>query len=386
LHHVSHNESQSNEQFPCRRTFLAAVFPAAALTAIAASGCSHKRASRYQGWLFAASGTEKTVTVANLAQFRTITRIALPHAPDQLAYTRNRVYALSGEGAELIEIEPKEFQIAGRMALPGRPVSFHILPDGDSAIVVIDNPPAVLRVDLAERRVVARLPLAGLPGGLDTNADVLAITIPALKSILRVNLPQFKLLGATATGVPCETVRFRGDGKTILAGAPAARQLVTVDSASGKLLVRLPMPVAPSRFCFNPDGGQMFVSGAGEDSVAIVSPYQNEVGETMLAGRTPGAMAVSANLLFVANPGSGDLTILDIDTRHLAASVHVGGNPGEVLITPDGEYALVLDAQSGNCSVVRILTVMDRKVKTKPLFTVFPMAANAHSAVIVPFG
>ncbi len=46
----------------------------------------------------------------------------------------------------------------------------------------------------------------------------------------------------------------------------------------------------------------------------------------MIAGRTPGALAVSdsRNLLFVTNPGSGDLTILDIDTRHLSASVHVG--------------------------------------------------------------
>jgi hypothetical protein len=35
--------------------------------------------------------------------------------------------------------------------------------------------------------------------------------------------------------------------------------------------------------------------------------------------------------------------------------------------------------------VVRISTVIDRKVKTKPLFTVFPTAADARSAIIVPF-
>ena len=91
------------------------------------------------------------------------------------------------------------------------------------------------------------------------------------------------------------------------------------------------------------------------------------------------------NLLLVTNPESGDLTILDIETRHVSASVHVGENPGEVLITPDGEYALVLDQSSGNVSVVRITTVLDRKVHTKPLFTVFPTAADARSAIIVPF-
>ena len=147
------------------------------------------------------------------------------------------------------------------------------------------------------------------------------------------------------------------------------------------------MPIAPSRFCFNGDGGQMFVTGVGEDAVAIVSPFQNEVDQTILAGRTPYAMAVSEarNLLFVTNMESGDLTILDIETRSRAASVHVGENPGDVLLTPDGEYALVIDRRTGNVSVVRITTVLDRKVRTKPLFTVFPTAADARSAIIVPF-
>ena len=123
------------------------------------------------------------------------------------------------------------------------------------------------------------------------------------------------------------------------------------------------------------------------DAVAIVNPYQNEVDQTVLAGRMPGAMALSPrqNLLFVANQGSGDLTILDIETRRVAASVHIGENPGEVLVTPDGEYALLLDARSGNVAVVRIATALDHKNRTKPLFTVFATATDARSAMIVPF-
>ena len=140
------------------------------------------------------------------------------------------------------------------------------------------------------------------------------------------------------------------------------------------------------------DRGVHYVTGPGEDSVVIVSTFQNEVEETILAGRMPGAMAVSErrNLLFVTNPESGDLTILDIENRNLAASVHVGENPGEVLLTPDDEYALVMDRRSGNVSVVRITTVLGNegvraRLKTKPLFTVFPTAPDARSAVIVPF-
>jgi YVTN family beta-propeller protein len=211
---------------------------------------------------------------------------------------------------------------------------------------------------------------------------------------LRITISDLTIAGVTDVGVPCGPLRFRRDGKTILAGAATEREIVTVDGASGDLVTRLPLPIVPSRFCFNSNGGQMFVTGSGADVVAIVSPFQNEVYETILAGRTPCAMAVSdlRNLLFVTNLESGDLTILDIYTRSVSATVHVGENPGDVLLTPDGEYALAIDRKSGNVSVVRVTTVVNppnsslaARVITKPLFTVFPTAPEARSAIIVPY-
>lgn len=361
----------------------------ALLAGVAASACGRKRATRYQGWLFVASEAEKEIAVADLASFRRAAAIPLPCAPDQLFQSRGRVYATCRDGRAMLEIDVETFRVAGRIGLPGKPVACRLLPDAAhaaEAILLTAEPDSLLRVDLVKRRVVAHLPLPGTPADLDVNGVLAAITLPAENAILRAAVPELKLTGATDVGVPCGAVRFRRDGKTIMAGAVGAREIVAIDALSGKFLTRLPLSVSPSRFCFNADGGQMFVTGTGADALAIVSPFQNEVAETILAGRTPYGMAVSEarNLLFVTNPETGDLTILDIETRGFFASVHVGETPGDVLLTPDGEYALVLDQRSGNVSVVRITTVLDRKVKTKPLFTVFPTAAGARSAIIVP--
>jgi YVTN family beta-propeller protein len=366
---------------------LAHISRRALLAGLTATACSRKRAARYHGWLFVAGGEGKSVAVADLAFFRRVATIPLPHAPDQLFYSAGRVFATCREGQVLVVIDPQTLRVAGRIGLPGKPAAAHLAQDGRTAIIVTDEPNALLAIDLVKQRVAARLTLPGGASDLDVNQGQAAIAIPSLNSIVRIVLPALKLTGITDVGVPCAALRFRRDGKTILAGAPAAREIVTIDAATGKLLARLPLPIAPSRFCFNGDGGQMFVTGTGEDAVAIVSPFQNEVDQTILAGRTPYAMAVSdsRNLLFVTNMESGDLTILDIETRSRAASVHVGENPGDVLLTPDGEYALVIDRRTGNVSVVRITTVLDRKVRTKPLFTVFPTAADARSAIIVPF-
>jgi YVTN family beta-propeller protein len=370
----------------------------ALLAGVVATACSRKRASRYHGWLFVSSGEGKSIAVADLAFFRRVTDISLGVAPDQLLHSGDRVFAVCRDGLSLMEIDPVKLAVAGKVGLPGKPVSARLAPDGVTAMILTEEPNLLLSVDLLKRRVTARLPLPGAAQDLDMsfaqdNDAQAAISIPSRNSIARVSLPSFKMAGITDVAVPCAALRFRRDGKTILAGATAAREIVTIDSASGKLLARLPLPLAPSRFCFNDDGGQMFVTGAGVDAVAIVKPFQNEVEQTILAGHTPYAMAVSdsRNLLFVTNLESGDLTILDIDTRTLAASVHVGENPGDVLLTPDGEYALVIDRRTGNVSVVRITSVLGHdpgalgKARTKPLFTVFPTVADARSAIIVPF-
>jgi DNA-binding beta-propeller fold protein YncE len=345
--------------------------------------------------LFVASGAEKEIAVADLASFRRVSSIPLPCGADQLFRAGNRVFALCRDAQVLLEIDIERFAVAGRLSIAGKPHGVRLLADGATAIVPVDGPAALLRVDLKGRRVTGKLPLAAATGDFDAwfdNGEArLVVTIPSRSAMIRVSLEPFQIVGSTDVGIPCNAVRFRRDGKTILAGSESAKEIVAVDAQSGTLLSRLPLPLAPSRFCFNPDGGQLFVTGKGQSSIVIVSPFQNQVAETILAGSSPYAMAVAAarNMLFVTNPATGDLTMLDIDSRSVSASVHVGENPGEILLTPDGEYALVMDQRSGNVSVVRIKTVLDKKIRTNsppaPLFTVFPTAADARSAIIVPF-
>jgi YVTN family beta-propeller protein len=352
-----------------------------------ATACGRRLAQRYHGWLYVASGSERCVAIADLAEFRRMSSIPMPQEPDFLFHSETRVYAASRAAGTLFEIDPDRAQISGRIALPGMPLTARLIADNKTAIVLTDSPAAVVAVDLAGRRVIARLPLPTTPADMDVSGGMAAVTLPSRQQIGRVGLTPLRIVGSTDVGVNCSSVLFRKDGRLILTGAAAEHQVVTVDAQSGALVARLPVPIAPMQFCYNGDGGQLFVIGAGADVVAIVDPYQSEVGETIVAGHTPAAMAVSnsRNLLFVTNPGSGDLTILDIDTRHLSASVHVGEDPGAVLLTPDDEFALVVDRRSGNVSVVRITTVLDHSFRAKPLFTVFPTAADARSAIIVPY-
>ena len=181
----------------------------ALLAGLTATACSRKRATRYHGWLFVASGAGKSVAVADLAFFRRVATIPLAHAPDQLFHSGGRVFATCREGQVLVEIDPQTLRVAGKIGLPGKPVAARLELDGKSAIIVTDEPSALLTIDLATQRVTARLPLPGAASDLDVTQTQAAIAIPGRNSIARVAFPELKLIGITDVGVPCEALRFR---------------------------------------------------------------------------------------------------------------------------------------------------------------------------------
>jgi YVTN family beta-propeller protein len=155
---------------------------------------------------------------------------------------------------------------------------------------------------------------------------------------------------------------------------------------TGRVVVNLPLAVSPDWFCFGADSGQLFVTGAGMDAVVVVYPYWTEVAETILAGRAPGAMAEAVgadrDYLFVANPQSGEVTIVDIETHRVIAVVSVGQGPGFIAITPDRQYALVLNCVSGDMAVIRIEAIAATRAKSAPLFTMIPVGSKPVSAAV----
>ena len=126
------------------------------------------------------------------------------------------------------------------------------------------------------------------------------------------------------------------------------------------------------------------MTGEGRDVVVVVYPYYvPEVAETILAGSRPGAMGCSGTHLFVTNPAAGDVSIVNVERRRVVAVASVGAEPGHVTITPDGEYALVLNRKSGDMAVLRIAGLQPDRRKTAALFTLIPVGSKPVSAVVM---
>lgn len=68
--------------------------------------------------------------------------------------------------------------------------------------------------------------------------------------------------------------------------------------------------------------------------------------------------------------------------RKVIAVAPVGSDPGFIAVTPDDQYALVLNRKSGDVSVLRVGTITRNRDRRASLLTVIPVGSKPVSAVV----
>jgi len=370
-----------------RRSF---IMPA---LAAGASSCRRKRGDGFNGYAFVANQEGRAIAAVDLTAFAVARHIALDGAPTEVVAHPSKplVYALTPDTGTVYEIATGTLAVK-RKAWLGGPATSMLPESGGDALWILSAPgKRLLRLPFDSLRVSADIRLPAVPTSFDLGAahngkEWVGMAVAGFGkagSLSLVDLRTGTVQKPVPVGGEIGTVRFRSDGKSVLVAGLEARQLTVIDSQSGGVVVHLPLSLRPDHFCFHPNGGQLFVTGEGRDAVVVIFPYfVPEVAETVLAGSRPGAMAATSSYLFVTSPAAGDLSILDITRRRVIAITAVGAGPGFVAVTPDNEYALVLNRESGDMAVIRVAGLQPDRRKTAPLFTMIPVGSKPVTAVI----
>ncbi len=355
-------------------------------------GCWRRRATGFPGYAFVANGGERSVAAVDLTSFSVARQIQLEASPAQVVAVsgQRRVYALASQNATVYEIDAVGLSVKRKLSLGGTAVSMRVEPVENALWVLCRSPHTLIRVPLGQAKLQAgsRLKLPGAPEGFDFSGDgrLAVVSFPQMRGVALIDLAKPAVVNVANAGDDPRAVLFRSDARQVLVANRSARMLTVLDVKTDGILVKLPLPVEPEHFCVKADGGQIFVTGKGMDAVVVVHPYQTEVAETVLAGHTPGAVAISGSpeYLFAANPESGDVTVLDVATRDVLAAVKVGQEPCFITFTPDNQYALVVNHGSGDLAVIRLATITQggsqRRSRTAPLFTMVPVGVGPVGA------
>ncbi|MBM3744979.1 MAG: hypothetical protein FJW34_04190 [Acidobacteria bacterium] len=353
------------------------------LTPLAVAACRRRKSSGFAGYAFVANQEGQALAAVDLTTFTLARHIRLEGRPAQVLALGSSVYALTPDSGTVHQISAPDLAFRRRMRVAREAVWMRLAADG-MLWVLCREPRQLVGLPLNGPRGEIRIELPLEPLDFDLSADGrwAAISFGAAGAVAFVGLEQRSCLPPVRLGREAATLRFRFDGRLALVGSPEERTLSVLEAPTARLLVRLPLAVRPEHFCFKSDGGQLFITGAGMDAVAIVYPYSTEIAETVLAGKAPGAMAASSQYLFVANPPTRDVTILDIETRKAIAVAAVGDDPGFVTLTPDEQFALVLNRRSGDMAVIRLATITAKRARSAPLFTLVPVGSRPVSAAV----
>ncbi len=364
-----------------RRTFL--------LTVGLLGACRGKPGEGFRGTAWISSEEEPVLVVVDLLGFLVRRRIDLQGRPSRLVRPAHgdagRVYACDFQAGLIEEVDLWGERRLRSLRLAGPLAGVRADPAGPRLWVAADNPPRAVPVELESFRQGRPVLLPAPPVHFDIcPSRPLAAAMLSSGEAALIDLSGGRLSARAGLGPELGQVRFRSDGRAVLA-ADRGRKLISIlDPAGGRVVVELPLPLRPDRLWMKRDGGQLFITGEGRDAITIVYPYRTEVAQTFLSGRKPGEMADSTDpaFLFVSNPEANSLTVFDIETQKVVAVTQVGMAPGPIAVTPDQNYALVLNRDSGDVAVIRTAAIIPGREKRAPLFTMIPVCARPSHVIV----
>ncbi len=144
----------------------------------------------------------------------------------------------------------------------------------------------------------------------------------------------------------------------------------------------------PIHLALKPDGGEIFVSNFGGDTISEIATNNNEVGWSYMIGLHPWGGAVSADnsTLWVSNSSDNTVAAYSIDDGQRINTVQVGDGPGPLALSSDGFLLLAVDTLSGDVSVLRTLSYTPKgQPVTGSLFTVLAAGRDPNAIAVKGF-
>jgi YVTN family beta-propeller protein len=387
---------------------------ATTLLLLALSGCRRSHfpdvPPGYREFAYVTNGASNTVTVLDLVYLRQDRTLEVGANPTGIAVNpqRSEVYAVNSQSGSITVIDSQNNRVAATIGVHRQPYFISVEPSGHRAYVANSGSNTVSVLDLDRRREIAVAGTGEQPGLARISPDMRSLVVTNRGSssisifdvapyearphgpILRLRAAFPGCPGATdAVVLPDSSKAFIAcsSGHQVMAislaaapGSWAARQ----DSSltADHVLTLLDVGQTPVHLALKPDGGEIFVSNFGSDSISEISTWTNEVSNTFAIGSKPVQSVVTADnsTLWVANFGADSISIYSIDDGHLIGNVHTGSAPDSLAFSADEHVLLATNTHSGDVAVVRT-----QSKQGPALFTMLPVGKSPNAIAVKAF-
>jgi len=280
-----------------------------------------------------------------------------------------RLYVTSQGAATLTVLDPERLAVLATIPVGAEPYGVVADPRGHLVYVASSATATIEVVDVRLRQIIARIPVAAKPKGLAISADGARLYVTHFLSgdVSVIDLVRRTTLQVIGTGSDSNMVqkialhptngraylphiRSNATNRSLLFDTTVFPVVSAIDLASGQHLPRERLDLAtvdrpmnlPFDLAFSPDGQR----------------------------------------LYVANLGSGDVSVIDLATRRPVAHLDVGDGPRAIVVTSDGRKAYVANSLSDDVSVIDLTS--HREIKRIPV-TRSPLTAEVKRGKLLFF-
>jgi len=218
--------------------------------------------------------------------------------------------------------------------------SFYAMPQsrplrGENLYVTCDKVNTLFAIRTDQNRVVASLGTKDTPRQLAafSRGDRLYVLCEGSRSLLSVEMSTFRVIDSLLLPM-VQSPRFLAliDGRTLAITDPSNDQIFLVDASTGSLLKSRRLGHRLTNVIYWEEGRQIFVSSTGEQKVYQLNSDLSPA-RSYDTGSSPRGIWVQNGWLYVADSGSGTVSLFNLKNGRLVGRVRSGREPVYLLGT-----------------------------------------------------
>jgi YVTN family beta-propeller protein len=298
-----------------------------------------------------------TVDIIDPATYKIIGHFALPKHSRHLlepqhvvpSWDLKKLWVAQDLGDQLTLIDPVTGK-EGETIHVDDPYNMYYTPDGKYAVVMAEREKRIDFRDAQTMKVVNRVPVncAGVNhADFSPDGRYMIATCEFSSEIIKVDVAQQKVIGhlkLEPRGMP-QDCRLSPDGKVFYIANMDANGVHVVDGNAFKQLEFIPTGKGTHGEYFSRDAKYMYVSNRGEGTISLIDLATRKVATKWVipGGGSPdmGGVSIDGKSLWLSGRYNGEVYVFDTSNGHLRARIRVGKDPHGLCVWPQpGRYSL----------------------------------------------
>lgn len=284
---------------------------------------------------------DDAVAVIDTAQSKVVGTIPIPKGPHGLVMTPDgrKVYVSSDGASTVSVIDTTRDRVVTSIDVGANPHGLALAGDGSRVLVAGWGSNRALVIDTARDKVIGEVPVAQPHNGTlsrDGRIGWVASQQQGATALVRLDLATWKEVARVPLDKTPRGLELSPDGRRVLFTLAGVNAIQVLDTATNQIVAQIPVGASPHYAPFTPDGRWALAVVQGPGELGILDTASNAVAGTVGVGKVPHWSTSSSDgrMAYVTNEGSNDVSVVDLVSRRVTASIAVGNAPRKIAVQP----------------------------------------------------